>query len=306
MKTQFTLIVVLSLVMLIAPVLVYGFGINSPLIKEEHLLPGSHLERTVYLVRTNTQESWRGEIEFSSEIQKIQNWINLKPGTIIVIPKGIKQFPLKIIIDVPKDAQLGNYHGYIWVSKEATKKRGTQVSTAAGATIELDLQVTNQKYSNWQLRDWGIKNLDKGGKIIKAYLRIENLGNVKTKPSKVSLDIYDSYHQKLLSSGIDSDLEWIAPFATKEIIAEFPAKLESGHQFWGEIKIYKDGKVLLSDKRRFDVGKIPSLPISKTQRTQNVIDNKIGKGSIFNFLKSRIFWFVLTIIVLIIGAIFKR
>jgi len=167
--------------------------------------------------------------------------------------------------------------------------------------------VTDEEFSDWQLRDLGVRNLAKDEKTIKVYLKVENLGNVKTRPSKVHLDVYDDYHQNLLSSGDDTELDWIPPFQTQEIIAEFPVDLEPTQQYWAEIKIYKEGELLLADQRRFNVGEIATKEVNPDQVSKPLEESETGllegseAGLEFGFLKSKIFLFSLLGIVLAVG-----
>jgi hypothetical protein len=85
-------------------------------------------------------------------------------------------------------------------------------------------------------------------------LNIENLGNIKTAPSKVTLDIFDITKNRLLESASDSSLREIEPFATAETIAYFPTKLNVG-QYWGRVKVYKDSTITNSYEIAFTIAK---------------------------------------------------
>lgn len=291
------LILVTVLMVLTYPDLAFGFGVSPPWVKSDHLLRGSHLEQTIYLVQSDPKTDYRAEVEFSLEASKIKDWLTIDSGMEFVIPAGVQKFPLKITVDVPQDAELGEYKGYIWISGKPEKEG--QVTTVAGGTIELALKITDKEFSDWILRDLGIRNLGKDEKTIKVYLRVENLGNVKTRPSKVRLDVYDNYHQKLLMSGEDADLEWIPPFQIKEIAAEFSVSLIAVQQYWGKIEIYKGDELLLADKRRFNVGEIPTT--EKKQEAVGLSKEEPKEGFGFGFLKNKIFLFILLGIVLLAG-----
>jgi len=297
---QFLLIILLSLFW--AGICQAGFGVSPPWVKCEHLLQGSHFEQTISLVQSDTKTDFYATVELSSELSGIKDWIKIDKGMEFTIPGGVQQFPIKITVDVPQNAKLGEYGGYIWINGKPTKEAGTQITTMTGGTIEVALKVTDEEFSDWTLRGLGVRNLAKDEKTIKAYLRVENLGNVKARPSKVHLDVYDDNHQNLLSSGDDTELDWIPPFQTQEIIAEFPVDLEPTQQYWAEIKIYKEDELLLADQRRFNVGEIPTEEVNPAQVPKPLEESEESEtGLEFGFLKSKIFLFSLLGIVLAVG-----
>jgi len=273
-----------------------GMGVSSPFVKNAHLLPGSHLEETVYIVRSEVDQEYRVKVEFSSEALKIEDWITIDKGMEFTIPAGVQKFPLKIIVDVPKNAELGEYKGYIWISGKPKEKEG-QITTVVGGTIELALKVTDKEFSDWRLWDLKVRDLRKGEETLKVYLTVENLGNVKTRLSRVHLDVYDNYYREILESGEESNLEYIEPFQTKEIVAEFPVNLEPNQQYWAEIEVYKGDKIFLTEKRRFNVGEI-----EEKKETAPSVEPKPHLG--FSFLKSKPFLFALLGVVLVIGLVF--
>jgi len=302
-KTDLVSIIILVLVLGLTQT-AFAFGVSPPFVKNEHLLRDSHFEQTICLTQTDPKEEYRAELEFSPELSEIKNWIAIDKGMEFTIPAGVQQFPLKIAVAVPQDAKLGEYQGYIWISGKPEKEG--LVTTIAGGIIKVVLKITDKEFSDWQLRDLGVRNLAKDEKTLKVYLKVENLGNVKTRPSRVHLDIYDNYHQNLLNSGNDTELEWILPFQTKEIIAEFPVDLEPAQQYWAEIEVYKDGEILLADKRRFNVGEIAKNvgEIAKTEVSSIQVSKPLeesGTGLKLGFLKSRVFLFSLLGIVLVVG-----
>ncbi len=275
-----------------------GFGVSPPWVKCEHLLQGSHFEQTVNLVQSEPKEEYLAQAEFSSDLLKIKDWIKIDKGMEFVIPAGVQQFPLTIKVDVPQDAEFGVYKGYIWINGKPNKKEGVQVTTIVGATIEVALNVNDKEFSDWTLRDLGVNNLKNGESFFKVILKVENLGNIETRPSRVSLEVYDDSHREILAKGDDSDLEYILPFQTKEVIAEFPVNLETNKQYWAEIKVYKGKEVFLADKRRFNAGEIKS----ETGLSEESGKPKESKATLgFAFLKSKNFLFILLGIVLLVG-----
>ena len=296
-----TVIVLSSFLLLVWVNSSQAFGVSPPFIKEEYLLPGSHFEKTIYLIQQQTSQDYQAELSFSPEIQKIRDWISIDKGDNFTISANTKQFPLVFTIDVPSNVKLKRHKGYVWISGKSGGNG--QVANIGGGTIELNLNVGKKEYSDWQLRGLEINDLAKNQKTIQVVLKIENLGNTEIRPSKVHLDVYDNWHKDLLASGDKTNLPYIAPFQTKDIIAEFPVNLTNGQQYWGEIKIYKDNKLLLADKRRFNVGTI-STTNNSSQINPNTQQERAKNGFAFNFLRTKIAIYFLAFILIILGAIF--
>ena len=74
-------------------------------------------------------------------------------------------------------------------------------------------------------------------------MTIENTGNTDFGPTKVHLDIYDSNGENLLESIENTNkIEQIAPFAVKEVLAEFPTRLSEG-LYTVKYTIYKNSDI---------------------------------------------------------------
>jgi len=283
------------------------FGVSPPSIQNEHLLPGSYFEREIFLVRSQAAEAVPMVVIFSQELEEIRNWFEVEPGLEFVIPAGVQQFPLKVKTQVPQDAQLGKYSGYIWIEGKPAKDQKEQVRTMVGGTISVNLTVTDKKYSDWQLRDLRIEHLAEGEKALKVFLKVENLGNIRARPSKVELEVYDSFHQDLLFSGENSELEWVEPFETREIAAEFSVDLEPHRQYWAEIEIYKEDELLLADKRRLNVGEIltrekPGLVEAEPIEVKKEPPEERAERGVF---QARLSWIILAaLLVLAATAVF--
>ena len=93
----------------------------------------------------------------------------------------------------------------------------------------------------------------------------ENLGNVKIRPSKVHLDIYDSSHQKLLRSGDITEMDWVDPFAIRQVEGQMPFDLGLG-EYWADVTVYKEGESLGISKVHFRVvprTEKPAIPLGE-------------------------------------------
>ena len=93
----FLVIVVLVLFYANIDIVFAGFGITPSTVGNDHLLPGSHFEETVYLVQSKPEKDLLAKIEVDAP--EIKNWVSIDRGFEFTIPAGSQQFPIKVIID---------------------------------------------------------------------------------------------------------------------------------------------------------------------------------------------------------------
>ena len=226
-----------------------GFGVSPPWVIAEHLLKGSHFEQTIYLVQGQPKEDLIAKVKIDESV--VKDWVSIDRGMEFRIPAGIQQFPMKVLIDVPQDVELGDYKGSLRVQAgKETFKEGA-VSVVLGAVVDLKLRVTEEEFLSFIVRSAKIKKMEEGWPV-KIYFNVENTGNIRGRPSKATLEIWNINLNKLLETSEFSDFDYIEPFETKEIVAEFSNQLSVG-QYWGVFKIYHDDVALRQDKQVFDV-----------------------------------------------------
>lgn len=217
------------------------------------------------LLRSEAEEELKATVKINAP--DIISWITIDKGTEFNLPKGQFQVPMTLTVNVPKTAELGNYKGNINIKiSSANGASGTGVSIALGARLDVDLVVTNVVYSDFIVRAASIPDFEMLGwpwrwpifsrflHRARVVLNIENLGNVKVAPSKVTLDIFDITKNRLLETAADDSLKEIEPFATAETAAFFPTKLQVG-QYWGRVKVYKDATITNSYEIAFTIAK---------------------------------------------------
>lgn len=234
-----------------------GFGVSPPKIIADKLIKGSHFESIVYLVQGNPLSDLQVDISVSGD--QINKWVEIEGGLKQVIPAGVQQFPLKVLIDVPEKADFGHYKGYLSLSTSVIKKTDdpeqNQITMSIGARVDLDLTVGDNFVQDFKIRQIKIANI-RQGKPLQATVVVENIGNVKIKPERITFDLFDKFANVRLAF-VEGDLQKvkdIAPFKTQEIKIKFPVDLKLGiGEYWGEVKVYKDGEVVKSNKTVFNV-----------------------------------------------------
>jgi hypothetical protein len=240
-----------------------GFGIAPPFVKSNKLIPGSHYEQEIRLLRSSAEDELVANITINAP--EIQSWISIREGNNFDLPKDKLQVPMIVNVDVPDDAALGNYSGHINVRIEPKAgSGGGGVAVALGARIDIDLTVSEETIPDFTIRSVKIPDVKELNKPwswrlfawffyrIKVVMKIENTGNIATSPSKVQLDITDLAEKKTLETLADTSFKKVEPFKTRDIIASFPTKLGNG-QYWAKIKIYKGNEIFYSDKIAFTI-----------------------------------------------------
>ena len=248
-----------------APSALAGFGISPPYLKNQQLAPGSKYEQNIMLLRSEAEEELKATVKINAP--EIESWITIDKGYEFNLPKGQYQVPMAITVNVPKDAELGNYKGNINIKISSVGgSGGTGVSIALGARLDVDLVVTNVIYSDFIVRmasipdfemlswPWNWNIFSHFLHRTRVVLNIENLGNVKTAPSKVTLDTFDITKNRLLETASDNSLKEIEPFATAETTAYFPTELGVG-QYWGRVKVYKGNTIINAYEIAFTIAR---------------------------------------------------
>ena len=232
-----------------------GFGVSPSGVRNHHLLPGSHFEQTIYFVQGKPdRDLWATiEVDPSKENPEIKDWISIDHGFGFTIPAGNQQFPVKVIVDVPQDAEFKNYQGKLWIKTGAKKAEGEggTVAISIGAIVQLDLTVSTEEIYGFAFRGGIIKDAEQD-RSIKVGITLENVGNIEDKPSKITLKVRDVYSKAVLQTSEITKIEILKAFEKKQINVKFPNKLDLGTYF-GTITIFKDEHIIGDFRQAFHV-----------------------------------------------------
>lgn len=293
----FTLLIAL-LLLVVAFEARAGFGISPPRVWNERLAPGSHYEQVITLTRSDPDNPV--EIVIEVDAPEIKDWVRIDKGNKFIYPAGEQQFPMTVIVDVPEDAGYSTYYGKMTVKAVPTDSKG-QVTVALGAVIDFKLRVSGEKFSDFKIKGISIPDMEEGWPL-KLVVSLKNIGNVKTRPSKVHLDIFDNYHSTKLFSGDITQMSWVDSFKDGKSEGELMADLKPG-QYWADYEVYK-GEETVTGKIRFNVLLAGELtPKSVTEKISETIKNFFSGSP----LRLIIVTFVGTLILVLItiGVIFR-
>jgi len=226
-----------------------GFGISPASVTNKNLVPGSFYEEDIFLVQGSPDADLNAVVTIDAG--KINSWIKIENGNSFVIPKGVQQFPMKVVVSVPLDAELGKYNGAINVNTSPTASQKSGVSVVLGANIAINLEVTSVQISDFSIQNFQIPDVVKESPI-KFIIKVKNDGNIDNGPTKVSLTFFDQHHSKQLGQQEKSITEKVKSFQTKDISVELSNNLDAG-SYWADVKIYAGDKVAVDSKIVFAV-----------------------------------------------------
>ncbi len=269
-KKFLSILIVLS-IFLQATAVSAGFGISPPYVRSDKLTPGTHYEQQITLLRSSADEELEATVVINAP--EISSWISIKDGEVFDLPKGKLQVPMIVVVDVPSDAALDVYKGYINVRITPKDKKSGGVAIALGARIDIDLTVSNLTIFDFKIRKTDIVNFEElsfpwNMKIfswffyrLRVIMTLENLGNLDISPSRVHVNITDISKKKTLASLDDTSFDKVGPFEVGDIEANFPVGLSAG-QYWALIKIYKDNEIIFTDDRTFTIAQAGEMGAS--------------------------------------------
>ncbi len=234
-----------------------AFGISPPFLNADHLVKGISYSQIVYLVQDQPNEDLT--IKANVEVDPIiSSWIQIDKGTQFVIPTGMHQFPVQIIIKVPNDANLGIYHGKITFTS-APNQTG-QVTIALGAQVAVNLTVGNDIFEKFSVPIVRVMDIEEGWNP-RVFVKFSNEGNVPAGFTGATLELLDQFNSvRLAYIQKSTDFKQTPAFTSEEYIMDFPTDFHLGTgQYWGNVNFYQNDKLVGSQKSVFNVLKGGSL-----------------------------------------------
>jgi hypothetical protein len=239
----------------VAPGIATAFGISPGKIEESRLVRGSTVTRTISLVQGNPTEDTPVEVLVDS--QDMKDWLSFDPGLSFVIPAGVQQFPFRVSITVPQDAEFGNYSAFLRVRTQPKPAEGAgTVAISVGARVDVNLTVGDNVIEEFNVKALSIEDITEGEPLTVS-ARIENTGNVPTGPDSASFELFDKFGGiRLAFTTLDGAvIDTVAPFSEKTLTLRFPIDLRiAPGQYRGHVKVFDgEGVVVREVKTGFIV-----------------------------------------------------
>jgi len=228
-----------------------SFGITPPYVRNTSLTRNSVYEQQILLVRGNPSVALNAQITIDAP--GLEDWIEIVEGNTIALPRGEQKIPMTVRVTVPPDAAFQDYEGKIRIRTVAADDSVAEgmVSISLGAQVDINLTVIDRVIEDFRVRRIGLSDLNEGYKLgwlyfpgkIQFQMLIENTGNVDIAPSRVAFMIYDRAGAVLLEETEHrGQIAEVAPYATKEVVAEIPTKLPAGN-YLVRYEIYNDDEI---------------------------------------------------------------
>ncbi|MDP3882567.1 MAG: hypothetical protein Q8Q48_00740 [Candidatus Staskawiczbacteria bacterium] len=298
MKYSYSLFLLFSIILLcFASPAFAGLGISPSDWVEKNGLLGQQIEKTFTISRSDDEE----DLYFTSEITgELTDWIRIENGNSFVMPKGQQQLPVNIILNIPETAEKKEYKGEIRLKSSSKAAQSGQVGVLLSALIRIDLTVSDKPFLSYDVLQIEIPTQETGN-AVNVILKIWNKGNVLAKPTKLTADIFDKFNTTKIDSFTLTDFSAVTgviPFSEGEIKLQIPIQLKP-EQYWANISVYQDEKVLKSDDVTFDI--VEAGMLKKESPASKIFNNNyllIGIG-------------ILLAVVIIVGVVigiwlFKR
>ncbi len=259
-----------------------AFGVSPPFVNATHLMPGVTYSQVVYLVQDKPDEDLGIHVALDIA-DRVRSWISIDKGFDFVIPKGTRQFPINVIVTVPKNAERVSYGGNLIVTSEPSAKG--QVTIALGANISINLTVGNDIYEKYSVPLINFLDIEEGWNP-KIDIRFVNDGNVPESLGGATFEVYDRFDSvRLAFIQKTSGFPEVEPFTTDEYTIEFPLDLHLGQgQYWGSAVLYDKGNAILATQRTvFNV--LPPGAIGGDKREDH--DLPEGQLDVLRYRRSR-------------------
>jgi hypothetical protein len=270
-----------------------GFGISPSGINLTDILRGNQIERVIVLSRSQPTEDILIEAKTEGEVA---NWIQLERGGRFTYPSGEKQFPVKIIISVPKSAANGSYEGKISFigapagSCESGDCQGASVGVSLGAIADVRITVTDREIKDFRILGVQVDKARANEKLA-LILFLENNGNVEIQPDHIIVDIFDKFHKIQIGSFTVSKFDGkILPKNSGPVKAIIPW-VPDADNYWAEVSVFDNKNQLVAKENlafETEAGDGTVTTKDKTEKSGNnlvyIIISSIGGALLLLFL----------------------
>ncbi len=257
------------------PVIVHaGIGVSPGEIANDHLQPGSHYETEIIISQSDPYEAMQINIEVDAG--DATSWFSFDPASQFIIEAGVQRYPLHVIVDVPSDAEYDTFSGAIRVkaSPLAQGENAGGVAVVKGARLEVALVTTELSITDFIVRSLKL-NSPRQNEDLVLEIWLENTGNTNTTPTKATIDIRNLNQELVRSVAATSFSGEVLPGETGTMTVSFqPGQLDVS-EYFADVKVYLDERVLREDTLVFAVTKGDTEEILEgTSFLQQLLSNK--------------------------------
>lgn len=183
----FTLLVIICPAIYHNPSIVKAesIGVSPSSLNNTKLLQGSSFTQRFIISRSSPDNKQFVDIQL--EAQGFAEWLSIQNGDEILLPKAEKRVPIDIEVNVPSDAQIGNYSGIIRFNLR-NENEENEVKVVPGIRIDIKFAVSEKKIEDFEVRQVSIDNFSKNADFV-LKIKGKNNGNIEKTLDSVSLEI---------------------------------------------------------------------------------------------------------------------
>jgi preprotein translocase subunit Sss1 len=244
-----------------------AFGTSPPWVKNDHMLPGTTFEQVIKLSRDDTSEEFKVTSRITGD-KMLLKWITIQDEKDLVMKAGESILPIKVIVNVPKQAAIRSYVGGIFVALAPSSGDGDggEVAISLGAHIAVNITVTGDKITDYNVKSITADPLNEGDPL-HLNVEVQNLGNTDIIEPPGQIDIYNSNNTDILKSLTFVPLpEAVSPNETVKSVMVFKDLVLDPGDYWIVVKATKNDKVIY-ENRLFEEVKAKVIPVITPEAT---------------------------------------
>ena len=226
-----------------------GFGISPISLENNYAFAGSHFEKIIYLSKAETDKELQVTVKKGTGVLK--DWVKVTEGDSFIFPKGLQQMPVHVVVDVPKDARLGDYVSSLSFSSWPTDlPQGGGIVNVLELVYKMEVKVVSEPHLEMDVRSISIAGIEQG-QPLQVSIKMENKGNIPAKPTEVSLHLTNDKGRDFGTVKADG-FAMVDPFSVQDITGVAENTLRPG-QYLAEVSVSYGDKVLKQEKLRVNV-----------------------------------------------------
>jgi len=243
----------------LAPVKALRLSVSPVSVSNYDLLPGS---KSIYPITFSLGDMTEDmNISIVTDFEGNDNWLSFDTGKEFLYQKGEASKIINITVDVPSNAELKKYSGFIRINAKKVNSSADSTAVIGGTRLNIDIEVANKEVKSLIVTAVSINKPTSSEQII-LHTNIKNEGNVKLALSKAIIEVKD-INGVLIKTLEKSDLEQIDAFTNKFIDIRVDHDLEPG-EYLAQVKYLLDEKVVYDNKLVLDIVKDDSILLLPT------------------------------------------
>jgi hypothetical protein len=211
-----------------------NIGISPPRIYASHLMPGSHLEKEILLSK-NCHAKY--DVSVSAEGEATA-WLTINTSRNFAFENDSVMAPVLAIIDIPQNTGEGIYEGRLNFLIRQAGQQGIAAEIVLPVSIRLN--VSDEKY---EALSAGNIRVNADGPL-RVTMALDNAGNVKDRPSKAEITVYDKFRNSTVYEHVfpESEFAFAPPFTKQDVALIANLKLPED-EYWAHVEIYGPGEM---------------------------------------------------------------